>query len=110
MKQPKAAAFVSILWLLGPVAAYPSHTPEIFSRADSTDPGDWSWIKNFAVLGDSYAAGIGAGFVLKGNGDSDCSRYDRAYGMIMNQMFGAKADFKFKACSGDKSSQVLDQV
>lgn len=69
-----------------------------------------SRFKNFAVLGDSYAAGIGAGEVLKGEDDKKCSRYDEAYGFVLNKLADGKPDFQFKACSGDTSADIKKQV
>ena len=80
-------------------------------RDNSQDPLDPGWVKDFTAIGDSYAAGIGAGNVLNGNGDSSCSRYDAAYSLIVNNMgFGGKPKFTFLACSGDKSGDVMEQV
>ena len=79
---------------------------------DDKDPADLSWVKDFAAIGDSYAAGIGAGTVLNGNeGDEKCSRYDAAHSVIMHTSgFGKDPKFTFLACSGDTSKQVLEQV
>lgn len=44
------------------------------------DPFDHSWITEWAALGDSYASGIGAGNRVSWW----CSRYDRAYGQLIN--------------------------
>ena len=79
-------------------------------RDNKPDPSNPSWIRNYAAIGDSYAAGIGAGQVLNGNGDTACSRYDGAYPVLLNNILGAKSKFQFLACSGDKSTHVKDQV
>jgi hypothetical protein len=31
----------------------------------ATDPYDFNWISSYSALGDSYAAGLGAGHVIK---------------------------------------------
>ena len=83
----------------------------IINNIIDTDPTDPGWVNDFAALGDSYAAGIGAGNVLNGDGDAACSRYDSAYPVIMHPMgFGGKPKFTFLACSGDESDKVIDQA
>ncbi len=79
-------------------------------RDNTPDPSNPSWIGNYAAIGDSYAAGIGAGTVLNGNGDAACSRYDGATPVLLNNILGAKSKFQFLACSGDESPHVKDQV
>ncbi|EEH35239.2 hypothetical protein PAAG_06286 [Paracoccidioides lutzii Pb01] len=70
----------------------------------------WKRFENIAILGDSYAAGIGAGKVLKGKGDAKCSRYDGAYGYVLKSLSPRKHNFQFKACSGDTSVEIKKQV
>ncbi|CAO2647109.1 Nn.00g080310.m01.CDS01 [Neocucurbitaria sp. VM-36] len=87
-------------------------TLDIHSRADA-DPSDLSYVKNWAALGDSYAAGIGAGNPL-GNllhhEDWSCSRWDQAYPSLMHRSDGfSNKSFKFLACSGWTSIQIKDQ-
>lgn len=70
-------------------------------RCINDDPTDPGWIKDYAAIGDSYSAGIGAGNVLTGPGDSECSRYDGAYSEIVNEILGpGQRKYKFVACSG----------
>lgn len=73
-------------------------------RRDNADLEDQSWIKSWAAVGDSYAAGIGAGTRLSGIGDYFCSRYNQSYPYLMNtdERFGRGTDrkFTFWACSG----------
>ena len=69
---------------------------------------DHSDIKHWAALGDSFAAGIGAGKSI----DRDCSRYDQAYPAVINDnedVWRKKDDrkFEFLACSGAKTEDVL---
>lgn len=91
--------------------ALPTSSQLLTTRDNDGDPADPGWIKDFAALGDSYEAGIGAGNVLNGNGDVACSRYDSAYPVLMQEMgFGGKPKQTFLACSGDESSKVIDQV
>lgn len=72
---------------------------------------DWSWVKNFAAVGDSFTAGIGAG-TLWDTSDSSvaCSRYDGSYPAIMNRIMGGVQNFQFLACSGDTSDKILAQI
>ncbi|KAE8423634.1 SGNH hydrolase-type esterase domain-containing protein [Aspergillus pseudocaelatus] len=76
---------------------------------------DFSSIKKFAAIGDSYSAGIGAGEVLKGGAeDVSCSRYDQSYPSIMNRdvrMGGSAAhEFTYLSCSGDESPAIWEQA
>ena len=84
-----------------------------FTKAtrDVENPIDPKWVQNFAAIGDSYAAGIGAGNVLNGDGYGKCSRYDESYPRMMQYMgYGGDPKFTFLACSGDKSGDVMGQV
>ncbi|KXX73816.1 Lipase [Madurella mycetomatis] len=79
------------------------------------DPTDFSWIKRFSAIGDSFTAGIGAGTPLGSfihdRPDWKCSRYDRAYPVVVYDALGpAVEEFNFRACSGDRSVQIYDQV
>lgn len=105
------------LWLLGYLAAldssayaFPSVAQFLALRQNNADPSDPSWIQNFAAVGDSYAAGIGAGEVLDGPGDVDCSRYNGAYPALLQNVLGEKYTFQDLACSGDLSTDVKEQV
>jgi len=72
------------------------------------DPFDHSWITEWAALGDSYASGIGAGNRVSWR----CSRYDRAYGQLINddESLGTNPSrqFHFLACSGHTTKNILD--
>ena len=72
-------------------------------------PFDHSWIKEWAAVGDSFASGIGAG-VRTGWW---CSRYDGAYGNLINndKSLGNDPDRKFHnlPCLGHTISQVLEK-
>jgi lysophospholipase L1-like esterase len=83
-----------------------------------TDPTDFSWVKRWAAVGDSYTAGIGSGSPL-GNfntekpGETDwyCARYDTSYPMIVNDALGPSVEnFQFAACSGDRTGGVYNQI
>ncbi|KZL67148.1 esterase family protein [Colletotrichum tofieldiae] len=81
----------------------------------ATDPANLSWIKNWAAIGDSFTAGIGAGRQLgqafHNRDDWKCSRYDQSYPMVLNSMFGSSVSkFQYPACSGDRSEQIYKQV
>lgn len=78
-------------------------------RADD-DETDHSNIKKWAALGDSFAAGIGAGTRLSGWGDWYCSRYDDSYPSLINRSpslgDSGGRDFRYYACSGAVSTDV----
>lgn len=100
--------------------------PPLVKRAGN--PADFTWVKRWAVIGDSYTAGIGSGAPLgrgwdeelqitlpngmvSGHGDWYCSRYDMSYPMIVDRMFGSHVeDFQFLACSGDRTGQIFQQA
>ena len=91
--------------------AFPGLSHLLAPRFTNDNPADFGNIKTFAALGDSYAAGIGSGVVLTGDGDAKCSRYDGAYPVILNNAaFGGEPTFTFSACSGDLSKNVQEQV
>ncbi|KAI9671724.1 MAG: hypothetical protein M1831_003252 [Alyxoria varia] len=81
---------------------------------DDSDPEDQSWIEAWAAVGDSYAAGIGAGTRLVGYGDWWCSRYNESFPNLINTdpRLGNNANrkFTFWACSGAKTDQITEQV
>lgn len=71
----------------------------------------FSQFKNVAILGDSYAAGIGAGKLLGSKEDKKCSRYDGAYGPVLLSLSkDNKPKSQFIACSGDTSDGIKKQA
>ena len=110
MRYSSILLVVSLTATYAPAHAYPSLAQLLASRANDVDPTDTSWIKDFSAVGDSYAAGIGAGKVLDGPGDGDCSRYDGAYSAVMNDFLGEELKYQSLACSGDLSTDVRKQV
>jgi lysophospholipase L1-like esterase len=92
------------------------------------DPTDFSWVKRWAAIGDSYTAGIGSGNPLggiltdelsivlpdgkiSGHGDWYCARYDQSYPMILDRLLGGQVEnFQYFACSGDRSEQIYQQA
>ena len=79
------------------------------SFGQSSDPDDLSFIKKWAAIGDSYAAGIGAGSVV----DKSCSRYDGSYANLVNVQLGedtTNIDFTYIACSGAKVPAITAQA
>jgi hypothetical protein len=90
----------------------------ITTRNPSSDPSDYSWIRTWTSVGDSYSAGIGSGNVLSGSSkdrqgksDSDCSRYDYSWPSIMNRFFGQSVKtFSYQACSGARSIDIYSQI
>ncbi|KAK0630522.1 SGNH hydrolase-type esterase domain-containing protein [Bombardia bombarda] len=72
---------------------------------------DWSWVKSFAAVGDSFTAGIGAGRLWSNDQKTrDCSRYDGAWPVVMQRYMGSVTDFQYPACSGDTSSSIMSQI
>ncbi|CAG8220143.1 unnamed protein product [Penicillium olsonii] len=84
----------------------------IAARDPAFDPLDFSWVANWAAVGDSFTAGIGSGNVYSSRKeDKDCSRYDYSYPSIMNQYFGSSvSNFTYLACSGDTSVDIAAQI
>lgn len=79
------------------------------SQSQSLDADDLTFIKKWAAIGDSYAAGIGAG----NNIDKSCARYDSAYPNLINNQLSEQRtdiDFSFVACSGAKVPAITDQA
>lgn len=79
---------------------------------DLDEPDDYSWIKKFAAVGDSFTAGIGSGDLYDEDDNSyDCSRYSYTYPVIMDHFFGPSIEkFTYTACSGAISMGIFDQV
>ncbi|OBT63307.1 hypothetical protein VE03_07917 [Pseudogymnoascus sp. 23342-1-I1] len=77
-----------------------------------TDPTDYSWIKKFATVGDSFTAGIGSGGLYSTTDNSwECSRYSYTYPMIMNHFFGSSVtNFTYSACSRAISTEIFEQI
>ncbi|KAH0560046.1 hypothetical protein GP486_003433 [Trichoglossum hirsutum] len=107
MWTPQAAAL--LFWL-----AHVSASPVVVDRdtANLTQTP-----KTYAALGDSYAAGIGAGkyFSLNDDGDSKkCKRFDGGYPQKVFQADPFKGQnpkqFYFKACSGDVLDGIDNQI
>ncbi|KAM0547532.1 hypothetical protein ACHAPJ_010276 [Fusarium lateritium] len=109
--------------------------PKLTKRADD-DPSDFSWVKRWAAIGDSYTAGIGSGRPLgsildgeeldvkvktlnitlpnlqfSGHGNWYCARYDMSYPMIISRLLGSQVEsFQYAACSGDRAGQIYQQA
>ncbi|CAK7197527.1 hypothetical protein SEUCBS139899_000175 [Sporothrix eucalyptigena] len=118
-----------LLSLSPPVAGYPRWGRDVHSTTASSsstsaneaavlsrrdvNPSDFSWIKRWAAIGDSFTAGIGSGNQMGTllTPDWYCSRYSYSYAKILNYAFGPSVqDFQFTACSGDRSTQIYDQA
>jgi len=90
----------------------------LMARNPGSDPSDYSWIRTWTSVGDSYSAGIGSGNVLSGSpndrqgkSDIDCSRYDYSWPSIMNRFFGQSVQsFSYQACSGARSIDIYQQI
>jgi len=78
----------------------------------STDPTDFSWVKKFAAVGDSFTAGIGSGNLYSDQKDDrDCSRYDYTYPVIISKFLGPSLEkFVYPACSGAISKGIFEQI
>jgi lysophospholipase L1-like esterase len=59
----------------------------------------------YAALGDSYSSGVGSGSYMSSSGD--CDRSTKAYPYLW-QATHAPASFSFMACSGAKTTDVLN--
>ena len=83
----------------------------LVSRDGIIPSTDFSWIRNWAALGDSYAAGIGVGKLHSDADAASCSRYDESYPDQMDLYFGdppsgSSRSFQHYACSGDTSQMI----
>jgi lysophospholipase L1-like esterase len=70
------------------------------------DTPKFPWIRKFASIGDSYAAGLGAGSSL----DYLCSRYDLSYPHILHtKLLGNDSNrtHQFLACTGATTTMML---
>jgi hypothetical protein len=90
-----------LLWRLGLLLALTAS-----SHQQSQPYDDFTWVKTFAIVGDSYTAGIGAGSLI----DYDCSRYDGSYAVMMSKFFAGLRNVYNKACTGAKTPDILTQV
>lgn len=113
---------------------HPASPSKLPKRADA-DPEDFSWVKRWAAIGDSYTAGIGSGrplgsvldgeeldvklkmeillpsLEISGHGNWYCARYDMSYPMIINRQLGSQVEsFQYAACSGDRAGQIYQQA
>ncbi|KAF1849905.1 SGNH hydrolase [Cucurbitaria berberidis CBS 394.84] len=93
-----------------------TYNPSLDVRATdgaAADPSDLSYVKSWAALGDSYAAGIGSGKPLGDIFHRDpwfCSRWDQSYPYLMHQSEELNGkDFKYHACSGWTSTQIREK-
>lgn len=86
--------------------------PPLFQNTAPGGPADFSWIKRWAAIGDSFTAGIGAGQLYsESKSDRDCSRYDRSYAAVMYRRFGPSVKlFENVACTGARSTGILQQA
>jgi lysophospholipase L1-like esterase len=75
---------------------------------ENAGKADFTWIQRYAALGDSFAAGIGIGSVSTSAGGAECSRYNGAYPLKIQQVVQSQR-FLFKACSGDTSQDILEK-
>lgn len=99
------------LLLLSRASAVVANPPAAL-RKRLDDPRDFSWVKRWAAVGDSYTAGIGAGDLVSDlDVDAECSRYDRSYVSLVNSFLGPTVkNFYYLACSGAVTSEIYEQV
>ncbi|PWY71579.1 SGNH hydrolase [Aspergillus sclerotioniger CBS 115572] len=76
------------------------------------EPQDFTWIRNWAAIGDSYTAGIGSGDLWsERQEDYKCSRYDLSYPVLLKHAIGPQVqDFQYLACSGDRLADIYKQA
>ncbi|KAF2654228.1 SGNH hydrolase [Lophiostoma macrostomum CBS 122681] len=89
-----ATVTMSILWL-----------SQLFYLATARE---FPWIKKFSSIGDSYAAGLGAGPRV----DYSCSRYGHSYPSLLHSSYlgdDQARTHQFLACSGAKAGDVLEK-
>ena len=108
-----AKLFIFTACVIGYVGALiPVQRQNIHQQRDTSSPFDHSNIKSLASLGDSFAAGIGAGTRLTGWGDWYCSRYDTSYPSLINtdpSLGDPKGrTFQYFACSGAITTDVTN--
>ncbi|KAF2474074.1 SGNH hydrolase [Lindgomyces ingoldianus] len=68
----------------------------------------YPWIRRYASIGDSYAAGLGSGSRI----DWSCSRYNNSYPNILHASFlgdDPKRNHQFLACTGAASTDVIEK-
>ncbi|KAF1812794.1 SGNH hydrolase [Eremomyces bilateralis CBS 781.70] len=84
----------------------------VHAKRQSNTVTDFSWVKRWAAVGDSYTAAIGAGRLWgQRKDDYACSRYDRGYPALVNNFLGSHVeDFQYPACSGDRSVNIINQI
>ncbi|KAF2735138.1 SGNH hydrolase [Polyplosphaeria fusca] len=102
--------WASLLVSLSITSAHPFTiaTRSLQARQDGGDMDEWdfSWVKSYAAIGDSFAAGIGVGERRPEQDAYDCSRYTGAYPLKVQNAIQAE-NFFFVACSGDTSKDII---
>lgn len=119
---------MAVSWVLAPLltlatltASYVLHgsrpldmTPQLgrLGRRATSDPADFSWVKRWAAIGDSFTSGVGSGKLYSQEaGDYKCARYDHSYAALVNNYLGPSVQkFQYTACAGDRSAQIHNQV
>lgn len=82
--------------------------PNVWPFNSAKDPNHFGWITSWTAIGDSYAAGIGAGSSPEGSDDTLCSRYGEAYPVLLNELMEISQDqFQFLACTGVWAPKTL---
>jgi len=79
-------------------------TAAISSHLKTKDRGLPNWPESYIALGDSYAAGIGAGHYATSDNNSEvrkCGRFDGSYPSQVKDLLKSIRHFDFVACSGD---------
>ena len=96
MRRSRYAAFMSSLLLALGLALTGAAAAQASPLAAAT---------GYVALGDSYSSGVGSGSYISSSGD--CDRSTKAYPYLW-QAAHAPASFSFMACSGAKTTDVLN--
>jgi lysophospholipase L1-like esterase len=104
----RLASLASLALILPALNAHPQPRRLHSRDEDIIYADEYSYIKSYAALGDSYAAGIGVGKLRTESDAYRCSRYDGGYPERIQDTIQAET-YKFVACSGDTSKDILEK-
>jgi hypothetical protein len=85
----------------------PDSCVAVSGRGEESE-ADYTWVKRYTGIGDSFAAGIGIGTALTTAKDVECSRYDGAYPLKVQEVIQSQS-FLFRACTGATIQDVIEQ-
>jgi lysophospholipase L1-like esterase len=99
----------SAYWATLALAISTTFASPIHKRDESIVPSyDYSWIKRYVAIGDSFAAGIGVGEVEGASDAKACSRYTGGYPNKIQDAVQA-GEYQFLACSGAVSADMVEK-